>query len=227
LRQVLLHGSRGWLACRKRQLDHRGEYAATPTTSTTIGDLPMNPAALATALNGDLANALIASTPGGIEQQEAQGQRELVESSIIPKNIRGATREDLTALGFNFGADADDLFVTCELPVGWTKRATDHSMHSDLLDEQGRQRAGIFYNAAFYDRCAYMSMNRRYGVSTYNDGSSDQMRRVDITDGGTRIFKEFGEAKADDYAGRDALEEAATAALTEQFPEWRNPLAYW
>jgi hypothetical protein len=186
----------------------------------------MNLAALAAASRGDLANALIASIPGGIERQEAAGQRTLVESAMLPKEIRGATREQLAALGFKFGADVDELFVTCELPPGWKKRGTDHSMHSDLLDEQGRKRAGIFYKAAFYDRRADMSMDRRYGVDCYRDGSTDQMRRVDVTDCGA-VLKEFGEVNRDDFDGMDALKKAAKAWLAERHPEWQNALACW
>lgn len=186
----------------------------------------MNPAALSAALSGDIENVIAASTPGGIERQEAAGQRTLVESSMLPKQIHGATREQLTQIGFRFGADVDDLFVACELPPGWTKRGTDHSMHSELLDEQGRVRAGIFYKAAFYDRRADMSMNRRYSVSSYKDGSTKEMRRVDVYDGDS-VIKEFGEVKRDDWAGMDALEKAAREWLTAQHPEWQSPLACW
>jgi hypothetical protein len=186
----------------------------------------MNPAALAAAMSGDLSNAMIASTPGGIERQEAAGQRTLVASAMLPKEIRGATREQLTALGFKFGADVDDLFVECELPPGWTKRGTDHSMHSDLLDEQGRKRAGIFYKAAFYDRKADMSMLRRYGIQSWRTGSSEDLRRVDVIDG-ENVIKEFGEVKFDDWDGQGALVAAATVWLTEQHPDWNNPLACW
>ena len=186
----------------------------------------MNPAALVAALNGDLANALIASTPGGIEQQEADGQRTLVESSMLPKDIHGATLEQLTALGFKFGDDVDELFVACDLPPGWTKRGTDHSMHSDLLDEQGRKRARIFYKAAFYDRRADMTMERRYQVDCYQVGSSEQMCRVTVTDSGVNI-KEFGEARVSDREGMKSLEVAARAWLTEHHPEWQDPLTCW
>lgn len=186
----------------------------------------MNTAALTAALRGDLANALIASTPGGIERQEAEGQRTLVESAMLPKEINGATREQLTALGFKFGADVDELFVKCELPAGWTKRGTDHSMHSDLLDGQGRKRAGIFYKAAFYDRRADMSMDRRFGVESWRNGSSDKMKRVDVTNCG-QVMKEFGEVKRDDWDGLAALEKTAKAWLAEQHPDWQSPLACW
>lgn len=177
-------------------------------------------------LRGDLANALVASTPGGIERQEAAGQRTLVESAMLPKEIHGATREQLTALGFKFGADVDELFVKCELPPGWTKSGTEHAMHSDLRDEQGRKRAGIFYKAAFYDRRADMSMNRRFQVDAYRDGSSKSMRRVDVTDC-DQVIREFGEVAQGDWDALHALEEQAKAWLTEQHPEWKSPLACW
>ncbi len=60
----------------------------------------MSLAALKAALNGDVANAIAASTPGGIEQLEAGGQRALVDSTMLPKEIRGATREQLAENGF-------------------------------------------------------------------------------------------------------------------------------
>jgi hypothetical protein len=120
-----------------------------------------NPAALLAALSGDVSNAEVASTPGGIEAQEAAGQAMLCASAQLPKKMLGCTRESLEALGFKFGADVDELFVTCTLPAGWKKKATDHSMHSDLVDEQGRTRAGIFYKAAFYDRRADMMWNEQ------------------------------------------------------------------
>jgi hypothetical protein len=187
----------------------------------------MNPAALVAALNGgDLANALIASTPGGIERQEAAGQRTLVQSAMLPKEISGATREQLNALGFKFGDDVDELFVTCELPSGWTKRGTDHSMHSDLLDEQGRKRAGIFYKAALYDRCADMLMEQRFHVDCYRKGSNETMRRVDVMDG-DQVVKAFGEVKRDDYKAMDKLEQQARTWLSEQHPDWQSPLACW
>ena len=50
----------------------------------------------------------------------------------------------------------DPLFVDAQLPDGWRVEATDHSMWSNLLDDQGMVRGSIFYKAAFYDRDAFM-----------------------------------------------------------------------
>ena len=186
----------------------------------------MNLASLSAASRGDIANALVASTPGGIERQEAAGQRALVESTMLPKEIRGATQEQLTAIGFEFGADVDELFVTCELPPGWTKRGTEHSMYSDLLDEQGRKRAGIFYKAAFYDRRADMRMSSRFSVWPYRDGSQADYMRCIVTDGGDVAF-DGGEWKRGDYAHCDRLSDSCKSWLNDTHPEWQSPLACW
>jgi hypothetical protein len=193
---------------------------------TTPGQHQMNPAALAAALRGDIVNALIASTPGGIERQEADGQRTLVESAMLPKEINGATREQLTALGFKFGADVDELFVTCELPPGWKKSGTGHSMHSDLIDAQGRNRAGIFYKAAFYDRRADMTMCCRFRIEDYRKGPQEGHFNSVVTDGETVLF-DAGEWKEDDYAQVEVMRDVCVQWLNSNHPEWQNPLAYW
>jgi hypothetical protein len=197
-----------------------------PIDVTATEEKEMTLAALSALAKGDMSNFLAASKPGGIERQEAAGQRTLVESAMLPKEINGTTREQLEAIGFKFGADVDELFVQCELPAGWTKRGTDHSMHSDLLDEHRRKRAGIFYKAAFYDRRASMSMNRRFSVDNWKDGSSVEFRRVDVSDCDT-VIKEFGEAPMADYKAQNVLTAAATAWLDAEHPDWRNPLACW
>lgn len=188
-----------------------------------------NPAALKAALSGDLANFMAASMPGGIERQEAEGQAAFVASSQLPKEIHGATREQLEAIGFKFGNDADELFVECKLPPGWKLKATEHSMHNEVLDDKGRKRAGIFYKAAFYDRRADMNMSPRYRVESYDDGSAPNRSPVRAKDQDT-VLREFGEYERGGTEGYEAgrkLRAQAEEWLTAQFPQWRDPLAHW
>jgi hypothetical protein len=68
----------------------------------------MTPAAVQAMLNGDLANVLAASTPGGIERQEAAGQAAMVKAADrLPLEINyphGLTHAQVTeALGIEFG----------------------------------------------------------------------------------------------------------------------------
>lgn len=121
----------------------------------------MNPAAVVAALKGDVANALIAATPRGIEAQEKIGQTDLCEnSSKLPKEINSGSKEDLEAMGIVFGKDYDDLFVNVVLPKGWKIKASDHSMWSDLVDDKEKVKARIFYKAAFYDRSAHIDVEK-------------------------------------------------------------------
>lgn len=100
--------------------------------------------------SGDVSQAIL--------NQEARGQRELVNSCALPKDIRNASRSVLEQLGFTFADEIDDLFINAHLPEGWKKVPTDHAMWSHIIDEDGHVRAKIFYKAAFYDRRAFMNI---------------------------------------------------------------------
>jgi hypothetical protein len=176
------------------------------------------------ALNaGDIENFIAAATPGGIEAQEAQGQRQLVQSSTLPKDC---PRADLEAMGIVFGADADDLFVTVTLPAGWSKAATGHSMWSDLLDAKGRARAAIFYKAAFYDQRAFaqticcVNVTRRW----YDETEETDAAVISADDG---VLFETGRVPRMDYKATDAIEREAHAWADANYPNRRDPLAYW
>ncbi len=145
-----------------------GDYAVTPASGNEVIVLqwrmlmsdkraPRNTAAERPIVH--LAEAM--TNPNGfIEAQEAQGQRGLVNSDTLPTNLRGNAREQLEAAGVKFGdvVEGDSLFQYVELPEGWEKRATSHSMWSELVDETGTVRATIFYKAAFYDRDAFLNL---------------------------------------------------------------------
>jgi hypothetical protein len=181
-----------------------------------------NPAALAAFARGDIENAILAGTPGGIEAQEKAGQ------AMLPKDMgyKPPTREAITAAtGIQFGVDADDLFVNVTLPPGWKLQATDHSMWSDLLDADGVKRAGIFYKAAFYDRNASITFNGRYRQDSDYAKPRSTFYVVD-TRTGERLFT-AGDCACDDYQGKEPLRAAAKNWLDEQFPDHGDPLAYW
>lgn len=112
-----------------------------------------NPAALSALAKGDFENFIVASKPGGIEAQEKAGQGALVASTNMPLELT-PSKEAFEALGFTFGEKIDDVFQHATLPPGWTRAATAHSMHSEIRDETGKVRVGVFYKAAFYDRRA-------------------------------------------------------------------------
>lgn len=111
--------------------------------------------------------ARMGASTGAIEQMEADGQRQLLESTDLPTS--GSEDPEFLKLGFTFGDPHphDPMFRPATLPAGWKRAGTDHSMHSNIVDELGRERVGVFYKAAFYDRRADMRLITVYSyVST-------------------------------------------------------------
>lgn len=184
------------------------------------------------------------SSSDAIERSEARGQRELVDSEVLPHKFNSGTREQFEKMGIIFGEKADDLFSYVTLPKGWHKQATDHSMWSKLIDEQGRERASIFYKAAFYDRDAFLNIARRFSYSYRPALGYDH---PDYRKGGwvgvvtdcdnviwqTAELEPEPEYKVDKDAWlawdkkRENLTQEARRWLEANYPEWESPLAYW
>ncbi len=118
---------------------------------------------------------LVDALPGMIEASEVRGQRELVKSTLLPSNMN-RQRELFERMGFKFGevVKDDPLFIHAELPPGWKKHGTDHAMWSEIVDERGAKRVGVFYKAAFYDRDAFMRLNGRYKIDAPWDADDYQ-----------------------------------------------------
>lgn len=108
--------------------------------------------------------------PGGasaaIDEMETQGQRDLVNSEVIPTRVNHGTDEELTALGFDLGeeVDGDPMFRRATLPKGWKREGSEHALWSHIVDSKGRKRCSIFYKAAFYDRDAFISVSTVAGA---------------------------------------------------------------
>ncbi len=123
----------------------------------------MTPAALRALIDGETDNFIAASVPGGIEAQEAEGQRQLVAHANrlpIDGTINNPVeREKWEAAGFVFGEPIQEgknrVFVACTFPEGWSMKPSDHSMWSFVIDDKGNERAKVFFKAAFYDYKAH------------------------------------------------------------------------
>jgi hypothetical protein len=200
--------------------------------------MTITPAAIGALARGDLENFLVASQPGGIEAQEARGQRDLVETFNRLPHMKEREMDAALKMGFIIGDRIDEVFVAATPPEGWTLRATEHSMHSDVIDDKGRERGGLFYKAAFYDRKARVTWNRRYEIHTdYRDGveiytAMDRktneaiMDPVEVTEPKTPQDRNW-----DAYDAKNAenakVYAALVAKLDERFPDNKDASAYW
>jgi hypothetical protein len=156
--------------------------------------LNITPAAMVAALAGDVENFIAAATPGGIEKQEAAGQHWLQKAGLLPNDFgyrdKEKTKKEFEDLGFVFGEEYDECFVKGSLPEGWSMDPTEHSYWTEIFDEKGRKRASIFYKAAFYDRKAHMSLQRRFTQETVPVDQSEEVFYEEIVDGknGKTVF---------------------------------------
>lgn len=188
----------------------------------------LTPAALLALANGDLTNFSAATRPGGIEAQEAQGQKDFVAHQTLSIDcLEEPLRSQFEGLGFLFEDPVDDLFVAVSFPRGWSKRATAHSMWSDLLDDRGRKRASLFYKAAFYDRKAHTRLTTRYLPCTDFSAHPSTLNKYSIKDHDGTVLSEIGDAQDTDYPAQRAMEQKCLEEIMKRFPEWQDPLAYW
>jgi hypothetical protein len=189
------------------------------------------------------------SGPAAIEAQEARGQREAVNSDQLPtKGLLGKDRPVWEKMGIKIiekepgtTSSGDSLFTLVELPKGWKKEATAHSMWNNLVDEKGRVRAKFFYKAAFYDRDAFMSGPEcRFTIRRDLSGPRDayeRTTRMQVLDGNEVVFsveepreqyKEFDRAKYDaNEASEKRLRLQCRDWLAEHYPNFEDPMAYW
>lgn len=189
--------------------------------------MTITPAALVALSRGEMGNFIAASTEGGIEAQEAQGQKDLCSASKLPKECSDNCKAILEDAGIVFGEDVDDLFCAVTLPEGWALKPTEHSMWSNLLDENGYKRAGVFYKAAFYDRRAHFSACKRFSISNYHDVHDDGSRSIVVMDAKQATpLMDFGRADRD-YEAAEPLQEEAEKWLFENYPDCRDAGAYW
>lgn len=203
-------------------------------------DLRVTPAAMSAAASGHMGNLLAAMLPGGIEAQEAAGQRDLTakaERLPVQGTIgRPETRKQWESLGFVFGEPIKEqsqrgreVFVACTFPKGWSLKPTDHSMWSDVVDEKGRRRAAVFFKAAFYDFNAHVSLVTRYAHGS-DGGRNGKPVRVGVFDAnGEPVHIVATYPNWDGYYSdrSERHREEAEKWLNENFPDHENPMAYW
>jgi len=199
-------------------------------------------------------NFIAAATPGGLERQEREKQRDLARSEKLPIKL-GLPKEVFEKLGFKFGAPIDKMLQEGTLPEGWKKIPSPwHSMYSYVLDPQGRARWTIFFKGAFYDYEAFgWSLQRRYVVRAHQNYDQNHDRR---RDGETPIWGEvidYGvpfDTKEEYHGGVkpkvlhhgekftpknvfdiDRVRQMVTLEMEmwidARFPNYADPLAYW
>lgn len=182
------------------------------------------------------------SPPGLIEAQEAQGQRDLVASEQLPVDGTEGHEDQWAKMGVVLlPKTGDDIFRDTQLPEGWKKVRTEHSMWSELQDANGNVRAMIFYKAAFYDRSARVHFNHRYRCTQDYEVPDDCVRWIvqDATkaepihevrrDGLPNKYKNAIEhyKAVQDLEAELGYSGGCDKWLEENYQDFKDPTAYW
>ena len=145
-------------------------------------------------------------------------------------------REILVVAGVKFcgGMPNNDMLQIVELPKGWREIATYSPRWSHLVDDKGhtgRIRAKIFSDHR------YTRLNLVTRFSIFKDTRREAREHVAITyvlDGGKKIiFKSKTlnlPTKDDNFENWETSQSTvheATKWLEENYPDWKNPGAYW
>lgn len=175
---------------------------------------------------------LLLAGASGIEAQEKRGQIELINSAQLPVKHNDwqtpLAQPQYEKMGIKVigPSKGDTIFLDVELPEGWKKQRTDHSMWSNLIDDKGRERASIFYKGAFYDRDAFVNFNTRYRItSVYPENYKYGDRAYYIAeDCGKELFRT---EKSVSYEDDDIKRKECSDFLNENYPNWKDVNAYW
>lgn len=188
---------------------------------------------------------LFGRNPNKIEEQEKEGQDQLVntsneEISQLPSKVNHSSEsaEDIyKSLGFEViqKSKGDDLFLDVKLKSGWKIKRTDHPMWSNLVDPFDNIRTDIFYKAAFYDRSSFINplLTRYYISYDYADENCietknfNQWVRVKDRKTGEILFQRDGEPVDTGKFKESDLQESCIEFLNKNFKNWENPLMYW
>lgn len=164
-----------------------------------------------------------------IGRQEKRGQRDLVSTfTRLPREGMDTLRPIFEGLGFVFGENEDELFVKVTAPAGWSLKPTEHPMHSDILDDKGRRRGGVFYKSAYYDRKADVHLARRYHIENDYESRESLNQRCVVKDQATgEVLKAYPYIDGGQYTECDAQRQEAVAWLREKYPDFESVTAYW
>lgn len=191
-------------------------------TRVSLENKGMSPAAAVALAKGDHKNFMAASTPGGIEAQEKEGQLAQALLETLPIDMHGCAVKDFEKLGFVFGEKTDRIFWQCKFPAGWKKQPTSHSMWSDLLDDKGRKRGSIFFKAAFYDYSAHIGLTTRYATH----GTSLDENYEEIYDLATGSYREGKRDTKSKFTRYDVIDRATNTIIHKGTalpdPDWDN-----
>lgn len=83
---------------------------------------------------------------------------ERIFSDVLPVDMQGR-RKEFEQMGIVFGeVMTNRMLISCVFPKGWSKRATNSLVWSELIDAEGQVRARILFRPSVADYTARIEL---------------------------------------------------------------------
>lgn len=170
-----------------------------------------------------------------IENMEFEGQQFAIKNNLLARNMH-PSKEEYEKLGFKFyDIPGDDVLYKATLPTGWTLKATNNSMHINIVDNNGLTRGAMFYKSSFYDRKASMNLICRFKITdNYHRGSEsfeiwfgNEQEKLFVAGQVHSNVTASREERERNFALIEKLEAQAKEFADINYPDWKNVNAYW
>lgn len=149
-----------------------------------------------------------------LEEFEHQAFSDMLALGQLPCPLSQEDDEALQKAGIRLRGHG--LLLKATLPPGWQAIQTGNR-HGQLIDDQGRVRAELFYKDELHQARGHLQMQRRFTISERPDGVG--WCAWDIATQ-TVLFE-------DSSVPSDEQLESAREWLNENYPNWLSPVAYW
>ena len=176
--------------------------------------------------------------------QFAIGRGDDVRESRVIKFAKtmNPSKEAFEALGFEFSECDDSNTFEVKLPEGWSASnyvGRKYTHYHSIYDEKDRRRVFYLYGVSpFGGTYGYAELLCRYFVADkpidekeceyYDEASLQVMYIADRAfPPGECCLREIGAYGEEEWEKEEELGEKAWKYMNENFPDWRNPLAYW
>lgn len=165
------------------------------------------------------------------------------DDASIPTPILYSEFKHLAQCGFQLrgGWEGDDVFVKASWPAGWTARMNEqHPKIIAVVDDKGRTRGSIVYDADPFNRYAVMTLFSRYSwdICGYEDNGLmvrevyvyDRLTGKKVASIGKCTQREVVPSPKEALRVSECIIKLAGEAelwLDTHIPDWRDTSAHW
>lgn len=141
-------------------------------------------------------------------------------------------KEHYLSLGFKITKEYS-WRLEAELPNGWTAKSISNTYFSRLIDNKGRYRADIFRKRDIHEQDFFIRFNRRFTIKEYIVSTIlDDVTSFHYVLDNSKLLRIFKTDRItyninDLYDHEAKYHEICVKWLEENYPDYKNPSAYW